>query len=32
MTDQSRNGDLGKAEIVGDAREAVTENVRRYIG
>jgi len=32
MADQSRDGHLGKAEIVGDAREAVTEDVRRHIG
>ncbi len=31
MADQSRDRHLGKTEIVGDAREAVTQDVRRHI-
>jgi hypothetical protein len=31
MADQGRDGHLGKTEIVGDAREAVTQDVRRDI-
>ena len=31
MTDQRGDGDLGEAEIVCDAGEAVTQDVRRYI-
>jgi hypothetical protein len=32
MADQSRNGHFGKAKIVGNTREAMTEDVRRHIG
>lgn len=32
MADQGRDGYLGKAKVVGYAREAVTEDMRRDIG